>query len=112
MQIYGYDNATAPYGLTIEAPTDIPADDLEPNDNFASATDLQVIFGTVDLSGLTIHENADGSDNVDFYRFETTEVGTSATTRRSNSPIRLATSIWLCMTAPEFPGRLDQRVGR
>ena len=79
VQVYGYASSTALYDLTIVAPeSDIPPDDLEPNDTLATATDLQVMFGTVDLSGLTIHENADGSDNVDFYRFETTEVGTSA----------------------------------
>ena len=69
---------TAPYDLTIVAPeSDIPPDDLEPNDTFATATDLRTIAGTELIPGLTIHENADGSDNMDFYRFETTEVGTS-----------------------------------
>ncbi|UCH33458.1 MAG: T9SS type A sorting domain-containing protein, partial [Armatimonadota bacterium] len=53
-------------------------DYLEPNDSYGAATDLRVVRGTESVPGLTVHENADGSDNVDYYRFDTVATGTSA----------------------------------
>ena len=78
VQVYGFLDATAPYDLEVRAPDpDVAGDHLEPNDSFAAAADLGEVRGTETVAGLTIHANGDGTDNPDFFGFDTADAGTS-----------------------------------
>jgi hypothetical protein len=58
--------------------TAVPPDHLEPNDSISTATDLLLVEGTESVPNLTIHSNPDGSDNLDYFRFEIADTGTSS----------------------------------
>ena len=77
LRVKGFCNATASYKLIIEAPANpLTADELEDNNSFAHATDMQQVSSRVLLSGLTIHANGKGARDEDYFRFETLADGT------------------------------------
>ncbi len=71
-RVYGWADATNPdYSLTVSAPvTAFAPDALEANDDFASATDLLTVSGTIRLNDLTIS----AADN-DYFTFTTVAEG-------------------------------------
>jgi Ca2+-binding RTX toxin-like protein len=75
VQVLGYKGATNPnYTLSISAPNSttnpIDPDNLEPNNSFTTATNLDQVNKLSEISGLTIHSG----DN-DYFKFTTTKVG-------------------------------------
>jgi len=76
-KVFGRRGATAPYDLAIVAPETARGDALEPNDSPDTATDLQQLAGETSLTDLSIHANADGTPNDDWFQFETQAVGDS-----------------------------------
>jgi hypothetical protein len=80
VQVYGYLGATNSYSLTYTAPTSsgLTADRFETNNTRATATNFGRLNGVQQWTGLSIHTTTD----VDFYRFELTERGTSANSVR------------------------------
>ncbi|PSF34929.1 hypothetical protein C7H19_18145 [Aphanothece hegewaldii CCALA 016] len=78
VQVLGYKGATNPnYTLSISAPNStnnlIDPDNLEPNNSFTTATNLDQVNKLSGISGLTIHS----SDN-DYFKFTTTKLGTAS----------------------------------
>nr|NCR10038.1 T9SS type A sorting domain-containing protein [Microcystis aeruginosa LG13-11] len=74
VQVFGYSEATNPdYTLSLFTPQiTFAPDDLEPNDNFANATKINLINGFNSLSA-SIHNN-----DQDCFKFTTTAKGTDA----------------------------------
>ncbi|MCL4788949.1 MAG: pre-peptidase C-terminal domain-containing protein, partial [Verrucomicrobia bacterium] len=73
VRVFGYAGATNPrYSLTVLPPEDVIAPDrLEPNNSFATATDLSQSYGVSRVEGLTIHNGAAGAadDDLDYFKF-------------------------------------------
>jgi len=79
IRVLGFNDALNDYTLVICAPTPtIPADCLENNDTFVKATDLHVVQGIETVPDLTIHQNPDGSDNEDYFRFQIGDTGAAS----------------------------------
>ncbi|MBM79509.1 MAG: hypothetical protein CMJ78_02810 [Planctomycetaceae bacterium] len=79
IRVFGFDGATGEYTFVYNAPEvpTIDPDRMEPNDNFAGATDLRQLEGTSQVTGLTVHDNGNSTFNQDFFRFETLANGTA-----------------------------------
>ncbi|TRV50784.1 MAG: hypothetical protein EWV53_14205 [Microcystis panniformis Mp_MB_F_20051200_S9] len=78
IQVLGYKGATNPnYSLSVFAPngttTPIEPDNLEPNNSFTTATNLDQVNKLSGISGQTIH-----SGDSDFFKFTTTKTGTAS----------------------------------
>jgi len=74
VHVYGYEDETNDYDLTIVAPQEIAEDAYESNDSFADATDLGPVAGMQQVAGLTIHP----ADDEDYLQFEIGEGATSS----------------------------------
>ncbi|MFM6217212.1 MAG: pre-peptidase C-terminal domain-containing protein [Dolichospermum sp.] len=74
VKVYGYNGALNPqYNLSVIAPdTSVAADNLEPNNSFATATNLNLVDGVTNIAA-TIH-----SSDVDYFKFTTTAIGTNS----------------------------------
>ncbi|MDD1462567.1 clostripain-related cysteine peptidase, partial [Dolichospermum sp. ST_sed2] len=74
VQVYGYNGATnAQYNLSVLAPdTSVAPDNLEPNNSFATANNLNLLNGVSHIAA-TIH-----SSDHDYFKFTTTATGTNA----------------------------------
>lgn len=68
------------YNLEIHAPSlDGPGpDSYELNDSVASRADLHIVEDQLVIPGLTIHKDADGTPNDDYFRFELSQRGTGS----------------------------------
>lgn len=76
VRVFGNQNATQPnYQLSVSVPVaTLNPDSYEANDTFATASNLRGISGDMTIEQLNIDRAAD----VDWFRFETTAVGTSS----------------------------------
>ncbi|WP_035367395.1 pre-peptidase C-terminal domain-containing protein, partial [Dolichospermum circinale] len=74
VKVYGYNGALNPqYNLSVIAPdTSVAPDNLEPNNSFATATNLNLVDGVTNIAA-TIHSN-----DVDYFKFTTTAIGTNS----------------------------------
>jgi hypothetical protein len=72
LRVAGYAGATNPdYTLAIHAPDTATGDRFEPNDTFATATDLRQVEGPQEWDDLTIHVTG----NDDWFKFQTLATG-------------------------------------
>lgn len=81
VKVFGRSGAMNPsYSLTIDPPGNSPDDSLEPNDSITEVSDRTAGIGSPNLGtlvGLHSYQNLKLEDQVDWYRFETTDWGTS-----------------------------------